>query len=106
MLGSASGPLVMLIIGSSLEKIDIKAYDVVLVGIKIFIMPVLFYIILFKFITPIPLKTVILEAATPTLMAAPIWASMAGLSEVEASRIVAVSTGAFLILLPFIGMIL
>ena len=106
MLGSASGPLVMLIIGSSLEKIDIRAYDVALVGIKIFVMPILFYIILFKFITPIPLKTVILEAATPTLMAAPIWASMAGLSEVEASRIVAVSTGAFLILLPFIGMIL
>ena len=106
MLGSASGPLVMLIIGASLGGITLKPYDAVVVSIKTLLMPLIFYFTLMPFVGDLPLKAATLEASTPTLMGAPIYAAMAGLSEEETSRIVAVSTAFFLILLPAIGWIL
>lgn len=106
MLGSASGPLVMLIIGASLGGITLKPYDAVVVSIKTFLVPLIFYFSLMPFVGDLPLKAATLEASTPTLMGAPIYAAMAGLSEEETSRIVTVSTAFFLILLPAIGLIL
>ena len=106
MLGDASGPLVMLIIGSSLKAIQFKTYDIYIILLKLVVMPAIFYIVLVKLVSPVPLKAAVLEASTPTLMAAPIWAGMAGLSEEEAARIVAVVTGVFLLALPLIGWLL
>ncbi len=106
MLGSASGPLVMLVIGASLERISFKIYDLWIAGYKIFFLPLAFYVLLKMWVSPLALKTATLQAMTPTLMGAPIYAAAAGLSEDEASRIVAVNTAIFLLLLPLIGYML
>ncbi|NOZ92263.1 MAG: hypothetical protein GXO59_03205, partial [Dictyoglomi bacterium] len=45
MLGSASGPLVMLIIGSSLKAIQFKIYDIYIILLKLVVMPAIFYIV-------------------------------------------------------------
>jgi predicted permease len=102
-MGSASGPLVMLVIGSTIRKFQMKKTDLAVAVVKLVISPALFHLALSPFVGPLALKTATIQAMTPTLMAAPIYTKEAGLGEEEASRIVTYTTALFLAALPFIG---
>ncbi len=102
-IGSASGPLVMLVIGSTIQRFWVEKSDIAVAVTKLVISPALFHFALSPFVGPIALKTATIQAMTPTLMAAPIYTKEAGLGEEEASRIVTFTTAIFLLTLPLIG---